>query len=208
MSRCRCRAADPPDPRCRFLQGAGIQGALQPAGQEGVPRADPRPRQCGCASSPRARAAASQVRQLSSATGRLRSPPVLATGKTTILYKLQMGEVVTTVPTIGFNVETVQYRNLRFQARHRPGEGRIRANTVWSPRQRTLVGVATRVGPLQQIPRGVPATAAGTTIATQQGLGSNRLGSQNRRRPVACLAAYALGSEYREEPRRRPIACY
>ena len=30
-------------------------------------------------------------------------------GKTTILYKLQMGEVVTTVPTIGFNVETVQY---------------------------------------------------------------------------------------------------
>ena len=36
-------------------------------------------------------------------------------GKTTILYKLQMGEVVTTVPTIGFNVETVQYKNLRFQ---------------------------------------------------------------------------------------------
>ena len=36
-------------------------------------------------------------------------------GKTTILYKLQMGEVVTTVPTIGFNVETVTYQNLRFQ---------------------------------------------------------------------------------------------
>ena len=35
-------------------------------------------------------------------------------GKTTILYKLQMGEVVTTVPTIGFNVETVTYKNLRF----------------------------------------------------------------------------------------------
>lgn len=44
-------------------------------------------------------------------------PPALDAGKTTILYKLQMGEVVTTVPTIGFNVETVQYRNLRFQAR-------------------------------------------------------------------------------------------
>ena len=29
--------------------------------------------------------------------------------------RLQMGEVVTTVPTIGFNVETVQYKNLRFQ---------------------------------------------------------------------------------------------
>jgi len=45
--------------------------------------------------------------------------PAPPTGKTTILYKLQMGEVVTTVPTIGFNVETVQYKNLRFQVRAR-----------------------------------------------------------------------------------------
>jgi GTPase SAR1 family protein len=30
-----------------------------------------------------------------------------AAGKTTILYKLKLGEVVTTIPTIGFNVETV-----------------------------------------------------------------------------------------------------
>lgn len=28
-------------------------------------------------------------------------------GKTTILYKLKLNEVVTTIPTIGFNVETV-----------------------------------------------------------------------------------------------------
>lgn len=28
-----------------------------------------------------------------------------AAGKTTILYKLKLGEVVTTIPTIGFNVE-------------------------------------------------------------------------------------------------------
>ena len=34
-------------------------------------------------------------------------------GKTTILYRLQMGEVVSTVPTIGFNVETVQYNNIK-----------------------------------------------------------------------------------------------
>lgn len=33
-------------------------------------------------------------------------------GKTTILYRLQMGEVVTTKPTIGFNVETLKYKNL------------------------------------------------------------------------------------------------
>ena len=31
-------------------------------------------------------------------------------GKTTILYKLKLGEVVTTIPTIGFNVETVDYK--------------------------------------------------------------------------------------------------
>ncbi|KAB0398877.1 hypothetical protein E2I00_007744 [Balaenoptera physalus] len=36
-------------------------------------------------------------------------------GKTTILYRLQVGEVVTTIPTIGFNVETVTYKNLKFQ---------------------------------------------------------------------------------------------
>jgi ADP-ribosylation factor protein 1 len=37
-----------------------------------------------------------------------------AAGKTTILYKLKLGEVVTTIPTIGFNVETVEYRNISF----------------------------------------------------------------------------------------------
>mmetsp|Transcript_43180 Transcript_43180/g.71339 ORF Transcript_43180/g.71339 Transcript_43180/m.71339 type:complete len:195 (-) Transcript_43180:236-820(-) len=37
-----------------------------------------------------------------------------AAGKTTVLYKLKLGEVVTTIPTIGFNVETVQYKNLEF----------------------------------------------------------------------------------------------
>ncbi|CAN1307553.1 Probable ADP-ribosylation factor At2g15310 [Linum perenne] len=35
-------------------------------------------------------------------------------GKTTILYKLKLGETVTTTPTIGFNVETVEYRNVSF----------------------------------------------------------------------------------------------
>lgn len=36
-------------------------------------------------------------------------------GKTTILYRLQIGEVVSTIPTIGFNVETLQYKNVKFQ---------------------------------------------------------------------------------------------
>jgi ADP-ribosylation factor protein 1 len=34
-----------------------------------------------------------------------------AAGKTTILYKLKLGEVVTTIPTIGFNVETIGWKN-------------------------------------------------------------------------------------------------
>ncbi|KAF9390925.1 ADP-ribosylation factor, Arf Arf6 [Podila verticillata] len=37
-----------------------------------------------------------------------------AAGKTTILYQLKLGESVTTIPTIGFNVETVKYKNLSF----------------------------------------------------------------------------------------------
>merc|ERR1719181_869858 len=37
-----------------------------------------------------------------------------AAGKTTILYKLKLGQVVTTVPTVGFNVETVEYKNINF----------------------------------------------------------------------------------------------
>ncbi|CAI0559360.1 unnamed protein product [Linum tenue] len=36
-------------------------------------------------------------------------------GKTTTLYKLHLGEVVTTHPTIGSNVEEVVYNNLRFE---------------------------------------------------------------------------------------------
>ena len=35
-------------------------------------------------------------------------------GKTTILYKLKLGEVTNTIPTVGFNVETVKYKNVSF----------------------------------------------------------------------------------------------
>ena len=34
-------------------------------------------------------------------------------GKTTILYKLALDEVIVTQPTIGSNVEEVQHRNLK-----------------------------------------------------------------------------------------------
>ena len=47
-------------------------------------------------------------------------------GKTTILYRLQVGEVVTTIPTIGFNVESVTYKNLKFQVWDLGGQTSIR----------------------------------------------------------------------------------
>ncbi|XP_029634838.1 ADP-ribosylation factor 4 [Octopus sinensis] len=49
-----------------------------------------------------------------------------AAGKTTILYKLKLGEVVTTIPTIGFNVETVEYKNINFTVWDVGGQDRIR----------------------------------------------------------------------------------
>merc|ERR1719188_1892473 len=49
-----------------------------------------------------------------------------AAGKTTVLYKLKLGEVVTTIPTIGFNVETVEYKNLSFQVWDIGGQDKIR----------------------------------------------------------------------------------
>mmetsp|Transcript_82054 Transcript_82054/g.240894 ORF Transcript_82054/g.240894 Transcript_82054/m.240894 type:complete len:210 (+) Transcript_82054:73-702(+) len=49
-----------------------------------------------------------------------------AAGKTSILYKLKLGEVVTTIPTIGFNVESLQYKNLNFIAWDVGGRDKIR----------------------------------------------------------------------------------
>jgi ADP-ribosylation factor protein 1 len=47
-------------------------------------------------------------------------------GKTTILYKLKLDEVVSSVPTIGFNVEKVQYKNLEFNIWDIGGQTKIR----------------------------------------------------------------------------------
>ena len=53
-----------------------------------------------------------------------------AAGKTTILYKVKLNEQVCTIPTIGFNVESVQYKHINF--------------TVWD------VGGQTKIRPLWQ----------------------------------------------------------
>jgi len=49
-----------------------------------------------------------------------------ASGKTTMLYKLKLGELVTTIPTIGFNVETVDYKNRNFTIWDVGGQEKVR----------------------------------------------------------------------------------
>ena len=81
-----------------------------------------------------------------------------AAGKTTILYKLKLGEIVTTIPTIGecqplksaldliptalsgFNVETVEYKNISFTVWDVGGQDKIRP--LWRHYfQNTQVGI-------------------------------------------------------------------
>jgi ADP-ribosylation factor 1/2 len=49
-----------------------------------------------------------------------------AAGKTTLLYRLKLGEIQHTIPTIGFNVETVEYKNLKFTVWDVGGQSKLR----------------------------------------------------------------------------------
>ena len=49
-----------------------------------------------------------------------------AAGKTTTLYNFKLGEVVATIPTIGFNLESVQYKNIKFNVWDIGGQEKIR----------------------------------------------------------------------------------
>jgi len=49
-----------------------------------------------------------------------------AAGKTTILYNLKLEQDVTTIPTVGFNVETVTYKNTKFNVWDVGGQDKIR----------------------------------------------------------------------------------
>ena len=48
-------------------------------------------------------------------------------GKTTILFKLKLTEVITTIPAIGFSVDTLEYKNLTLYAWDLGGQEKIRA---------------------------------------------------------------------------------
>lgn len=49
-----------------------------------------------------------------------------AAGKTSLMYKLKLDENVVTVPTIGFNVETIQYKQIEFTMYDVGGQDKIR----------------------------------------------------------------------------------
>ena len=47
-------------------------------------------------------------------------------GKTTILYKLKLNDFIVTIPTIGFNVETINHKNISFIIWDIGGQDKIR----------------------------------------------------------------------------------
>mmetsp|Transcript_76956 Transcript_76956/g.150781 ORF Transcript_76956/g.150781 Transcript_76956/m.150781 type:complete len:201 (+) Transcript_76956:2-604(+) len=50
-----------------------------------------------------------------------------AAGKTTVLYRLKLGETMATIPTVGFNVEVVKYKQLEFTMWDIGGQDKIRS---------------------------------------------------------------------------------
>uniref|UniRef100_A0A6U6QC54 ADP-ribosylation factor n=1 Tax=Zooxanthella nutricula TaxID=1333877 RepID=A0A6U6QC54_9DINO len=50
-------------------------------------------------------------------------------GKTTVLYRMKLGEAVTTLPTVGFNVEKLEYKNIVFTVWDLGGQTKTRA--IW-----------------------------------------------------------------------------
>ena len=49
-----------------------------------------------------------------------------AAGKTTILYQMKLNEAISSVPTVGFNVEEVNYKGLHFTVWDIGGQTRLR----------------------------------------------------------------------------------
>jgi ADP-ribosylation factor 1/2 len=51
-------------------------------------------------------------------------------GKTTILYSLKLGDVLMTIPTIGFNVEELNYKTIKFMVWDVGGQEKLR--NLWN----------------------------------------------------------------------------
>ena len=51
----------------------------------------------------------------------------LLAGKSTILYKLKLDETLNTIPTVGFNVETIKYKKMNLNVWDVGGQDSIRS---------------------------------------------------------------------------------
>jgi len=51
-----------------------------------------------------------------------------AAGKTTLLYQFRLNENVNTIPTIGFNLESVSYKNIEFHCFDVGGQTAVRTS--------------------------------------------------------------------------------
>ena len=60
-------------------------------------------------------------------------------GKTSMLYKLKIGEIVSTIPTIGFNVSEIKYINMSMQVWDIGGQTKIRK--LWDHYYNNLDGI-------------------------------------------------------------------
>lgn len=90
-----------------------------------------------------------------------------AAGKTTILYKLKLGQDVTTIPTVGFNVETVTYKNVKFNVWDVGGQDKIR------PLWRHYFSGTWPSWLLQRVWKAIPHSPFGTISSTNTGKQTN-----------------------------------
>lgn len=65
-----------------------------------------------------------------------------ASGKSTLLCRINLGEVVPTVPTVGFKVETMEYKGLRGTVwEHRVLAGQDKIRNIWRHNYEGMNGI-------------------------------------------------------------------
>ena len=77
-------------------------------------------------------------------------------GKTSILYRLKLGKPKKTIPTIGFNVETLEYKNIAFTVWDVGGQEKLRA--LW---RHYYANTQARISSMQRRPSAKPRARSG-----------------------------------------------
>eukprot|EP00565_Helicotheca_tamesis_P005305 CAMPEP_0185733244 /NCGR_PEP_ID=MMETSP1171-20130828/18914_1 /TAXON_ID=374046 /ORGANISM="Helicotheca tamensis, Strain CCMP826" /LENGTH=151 /DNA_ID=CAMNT_0028402919 /DNA_START=126 /DNA_END=578 /DNA_ORIENTATION=- len=118
-----------------------------------------------------------------------------AAGKTTILYKLRLGECITTIPTIGFNVETVNYKNVTFTIWDVGGQERIRK--LWDYYYRDAEAIIFVVDSNDVDRIDLAAEEFNRVIGSEHLLGASVLVFANKQDLPNALAAHEIGNRMR-----------